>query len=92
MSLEGLIISSVSSVTETMASISSRYGTIENLHIHDVLAFEVQYRNNSTLIIQMKTQRLIKELYCWSSSIKFFFIIIIFVKLKKKLRVDEIDI
>lgn len=51
-------------VPETMASISSRYGTLENLHIHGVLASGVQYRNNSTLIMQMTAHRLIKELYC----------------------------
>ncbi len=51
-------------VSESMAAISSRYGTLENLHIHGVLASGVQYRNNSTLIIQMTAHRLIKELYC----------------------------
>ncbi|MDO5061539.1 MAG: FAD/NAD(P)-binding protein [Peptostreptococcaceae bacterium] len=50
-------------VPENMAAISPRYGTLNNLHVHGVLASGVQYRNNSLLIMQMTAHRLIKELY-----------------------------
>ncbi len=46
-----------------MAAISPRFGKINNLHVHGVLASGVQYRNNSTLIIQKTAHDLIKKLY-----------------------------
>lgn len=50
-------------VPETMAVISPRYGTLDNLHAHGVLVSGVQYRNNSTMMIQKTAHRLIKYLY-----------------------------
>lgn len=50
-------------VPETMAVISPRYGTLDNLHAHGVLVSGVKYRNNSTMIIQKTAHRLIKYLY-----------------------------
>ncbi len=48
---------------EDLTSISPRYGTMDNLHIHGVLASGVQYRNNSTMMIQTMAHKLIKDLY-----------------------------
>lgn len=48
---------------EDQTSISPRYGSLENLHIHGVLASGVQYRNNSTMMIQTMAHKLIKKLY-----------------------------
>ena len=46
-----------------MCVISPLYGTLENLHGHGVLAVGVQYRNNSTMMIQKTAHELIKSLY-----------------------------
>lgn len=48
---------------EDQTSVSPRYGSMENLHIHGVLASGVQYRNNSTMMIQTMAHKLIKRLY-----------------------------
>lgn len=47
---------------EDMAVISPRYGTLENLHAYGILVTGIQYRNNSTLIIQMTAHNLLKNL------------------------------
>lgn len=43
--------------------IISHFGEFENLHAHGVLTAGVQYRNNSTMMIQMTAHKLIKFLY-----------------------------
>lgn len=48
---------------DKMSAISPRYGNLDNLHVHGVLASGVQYRNNSTLIMQITAHSLIKKLY-----------------------------
>lgn len=48
---------------EDLTSVSPRFGTLDNLHIHGVLASGVQYRNNSTMMIQTMAHKLIKSLY-----------------------------
>lgn len=53
----------ISVVPETMQAISPRYGTLETLHAYGVLAAGVQYRNNSTMIIQLTAKKIVKELY-----------------------------
>lgn len=50
-------------VPETMQVISPRFGTLDKFHAYGVLASGVQYRNNSSMIIQMTAHNLIKELY-----------------------------
>lgn len=50
-------------VPETMSIISPLYGTLDNIHGHGILAVGVQYRNNSTMMIQMTAHKLIKMLY-----------------------------
>ena len=47
----------------SMRVISPRYGTLENMHGHGVLVSGVQYRNNSTMMIQKTAHRLMKNLY-----------------------------
>ena len=46
-----------------MSIISPRYGSLRNLHGYGVLASGVQYRNNSTLIIQKTAHDLMKKFY-----------------------------
>lgn len=46
-----------------MSAVSPRFGNIPTLHVHGVLVSGVQYRNNSTLIIQKTAHDLMKELY-----------------------------
>lgn len=53
----------LAAVPETMEVISPRYGSLDNLHAHGVLVSGVQYRNNSTMMIQKTAHRLIKSLY-----------------------------
>lgn len=43
---------------EYLQAVSPRYGTIEKLHVHGVLVPGVQYRNNSTLIMQMTADKI----------------------------------
>lgn len=51
---------SITVVPETMEAISPRYGTINNFHVYGVLASGVQYRNNSTMMIQMTAHKVAK--------------------------------
>lgn len=53
----------LANIPETCQVISPRYGTLENLFTHGVLASGVQYRNNSTLIIQYTAQKLVQDLH-----------------------------
>ncbi len=53
----------ISVLPGTMQVISPRFGTLENLHAHGVLTAGVQYRNNSTMIIQLTARVAIRELY-----------------------------
>lgn len=53
----------ISVLPEDMSAISPRFGNLPNFHVHGVLASGVQYRNNSTLIIQKTAHDLIKKLY-----------------------------
>lgn len=54
---------------EDQSAVSPRYGSMENLHIHGVLASGVQYRNNSTMMIQTMAHKLIKKLYTENKSL-----------------------
>ncbi|WP_300409238.1 FAD/NAD(P)-binding protein [Lagierella sp.] len=47
-------------IPETMEAISPRYGTLNNFHVYGVLASGVQYRNNSTMMIQMTAHKVAK--------------------------------
>lgn len=53
----------VSVVPEDVSAISPRFGNMKTLHVHGVIISGVQYRNNSTLIMQMTAHNLIKDLY-----------------------------
>lgn len=53
----------ISVLPGTMQVISPRFGTLENLHAHGVLTAGAQYRNNSTMIIQLTARVAIRELY-----------------------------
>lgn len=44
-----------------LQAVSPRYGTLNKLHVHGVLASGVQYRNNSTLIMQMTADTIAKS-------------------------------
>lgn len=46
-----------------MSLLSPRFGNLKTLHVHGVLVAGVQYRNNSTMIIQKTAHDLIKEIY-----------------------------
>lgn len=52
----------INNIPETSQVISPRFGTLENLHVYGVLASGVQYRNNSTLILQITAQTLIPKI------------------------------
>gem|GEM_PF-7129572 len=45
-----------------MTAVSPLFGSLSNLHSYGVLASGVQYRNNSTLIIQHTAHRVVKKL------------------------------
>lgn len=53
----------VTVLPQDMSVISPRFGNLSSLHAHGVLVSGVQYRNNSTFIIQKTAHDLIKELY-----------------------------
>lgn len=53
----------VTVLPEDMSAVSPRFGSLPTLHVHGVLASGVQYRNNSTLIIQKTAHDLMKKLY-----------------------------
>ena len=48
----------VTIIPETMEAISPRYGTLKDFHVYGVLASGVQYRNNSTMMIQMTAHKI----------------------------------
>lgn len=53
----------VTVLPKDMTAVSPRFGNMPALHVHGVLVSGVQYRNNSTLIIQKTAHDLIKSLY-----------------------------
>lgn len=53
----------VTVLSKNMSALSPRFGNLDTLHVHGVLVSGVQYRNNSTMIIQKTAHDLMKEIY-----------------------------
>ncbi len=53
----------VSVLAKDVSVISPKFGHLKNFHAHGILISGVQYRNNSTLIIQKTAHDLIKNIY-----------------------------